>query len=182
MSRNSNQDFLQNCNFHASAAGPAGTPDAETDFLHPEKSADGTEAGFSQITMPEVSTDAAEYREGHRTWTQKFPGIPTVSDSTFNQGVTLFGTGFYGWVVQRLFEGLGEFRSDLTIWQFPRQLRTASGFLDLSKKDKAKKTLLFNCFPLRVKPSGDLDATGTDVSLSEMDVSVEYLHLEVPKA
>jgi len=32
---------------------------------------------------------------------------------------------------------------------------------------------LFDCFPIRFKPSSDLDGTGSEVSVKELDIAVE---------
>jgi hypothetical protein len=39
---------------------------------------------------------------------------------------------------------------------------------------KANHYKMFNSFCMRVKPAGDLDASASDISIQEMDVSYEY--------
>jgi hypothetical protein len=125
MPRGINSDFLQGYNFWAEAIGADGADFlAETDA----PGASGAHAGFNNITIPEISADAVEYREGHRTWTSKQPGIPTVGTVSMQRGATLSTTAFYTWGMS-VVEGR-EFRSDLTIYEFPRSAQGEEGIDD----------------------------------------------------
>lgn len=127
-------------------------------------------AGFNNITVPEISEEAAEYREGTFTWTQKYPGVPTVSDATFQQGVSSVAAGgngrpFYNWILAAI--NGGEYRSTVTIYHRHR----TQGDVD------SREIILLEAFPIRVKPDGDFDATSSEVSIREMDVSCEEVQV-----
>jgi phage tail-like protein len=131
-----------------------------------------TNAGFNNITIPEISEEAAEYREGSFTWTQKYPGVPTVSDATFQQGVSSVGAGgngrpFMNWIMAAI--NGGEYRSTVTIYHLHR----TQGDVD------SREIVLEEAFPMRVKPDGDLDATSSEVSIREMDVACESVQVNV---
>lgn len=128
------------------------------------------EAGFQSVTLPELTVEAVEYREGIHTYTRKFPGVPTVSDMTFMRGVTKKDSSFYDWV-RAAAEG-GEYRTNLTVFHWHRDGKQAID--KVADLDKARKYNCFECLPTRVKPGADLDATGSDVSLAEVDVALEY--------
>jgi len=126
-------------------------------------------AGFNNITVPEVSQEAAEYREGNRVWTVKQPGPPTVGNATFQQGVSNAngnGRPFYNWLLAAA--GGWEFRSDIEIVHQHR----ARGDID------SRVITLGNAWPSRVKVDGDFDATSAEISLREMDVECEWVQVD----
>ncbi len=132
----------------------------------------GGEAGFQSVTVPEISMEAVEYREGTYTYTRKYPGIPTVSDVTLMRGVTKTDTAFWRWALASI-EGQ-EYRSDLTIYHFHRDAKQHLGIGDLTK---ARQYVCRECLPIRVKPASDLEAMASEVSLAEMDIAIEYFEV-----
>lgn len=175
MARAQASDPLHNFRFHARAGAIDGV--ASVDALQPGGTpspgvGDTSEAGFSAITTPEYTVEAAEYREGIKTYTEKYPGVPTVNDSTFSRGVSRGDTQFLSWVLAAI-EGR-EYRTDITVFHATRSGRTsphdpAASFANAD----VKRYFLFEAFPIRVKIAGDLDASSSDVGIAEMDVSVE---------
>lgn len=140
-------------------------------------------AGFSAVTTPEATMDAVEYREGHLIYTRKQPGLPTMSEITMSRGVVKIDTTFYDWMAKTI-EGTGQYRTDLIIDHFHRDAlpgRTGSNnpnSLDI-KKDAVpvRKYHVMEAFPIRCKVAGDLDATASDISISEMDVAYENFYM-----
>ncbi len=177
MPRAMTSDFLQGYNFWAQAIG-AGDTDylAETDI----PAASGAVAGFQNITLPDVSTDAVEYREGHRTYTIKQPGIPTVGTCSMQRGTTLRTSAFWDWANRAL---LGdEYRADLVVYEFPMSARNEDG-IDVSQSlELAKVTTCFNSFPTRCKPGGDKDSTSGEISMAELECAVERVEVKKPAA
>ena len=57
-------------------------------------------AGFTTVTMPNVSAEESPYREGTMRWTQKYPGVPTVGDVTMNKGIFKRDSDFFDWVLK----------------------------------------------------------------------------------
>ena len=136
-------------------------------------SGDDGEAGFQSVTLPEISTEAVEYREGTYTYTRKYPGVPTVSDVTLMRGVTKKDTSFFDWIMASV-KG-GEYRTDMTIYHWHRDGKTHGVLADLNS---ARKYNCYECLPTRVKPAADLDATSSEVSMAEIDVALEYFEIE----
>lgn len=131
-------------------------------------------AGFSNVTTPELSVDEATYREGQRKWTMKFPGFPTVSNTTLQRGVAKTDRGFWDWLYKGVL-GKGQYRTNLTINQYD-QIATGEDETDAA----ARQLSMINAYPTRVKPTGDLDANSSDVSIHEIEVSLEELDIVVP--
>ncbi|MBW2169347.1 MAG: phage tail protein [Deltaproteobacteria bacterium] len=191
-------DPLHAFRFHAKmiAGEPVnGIPGANpNDVLQPSSAGEGfiagqgAEAGFQSITSPELTQEPAEYREGIRTYTQKFPGVPSVNDITMIRGCARFDTSFISWILAAA-EG-DEYRGDLTIYHIQRPKRElaignqganmAATEIEVTDKD-TKRYILRDAFPTRVKIAGDLDSSTSDVSLSEIDVAYERFDIELPK-
>lgn len=163
MARAESEDHLQNFRFHVRT---------ELGFAEFSDSDQG-EAGFQSVTTPEVSVDPAEYKEGHYTYTRKFPGIPQVSDISMMRGVTKKDTSFFDWINAAI-RG-GEYRTNLTIYHWHRDGKVYGQVGDLNS---ARKIECYEAFPMRVKISGDLESQSTEVSLAEVDVSMEYFEVE----
>jgi len=165
------EDLMQSFRFHVTADNGADTnPDplaftsfGGTTFGH-------AQAGFQSVTIPEITTEPVEYREGIFVWTQKYPGPPTVSDCTLMRGVSRLDTTFYDWVMGAV---NGEaYRSDVTIWHYQRAEMDNAAVADANS---GRNYQCKNAFGTRVKPAGDMDATSGEVSLQEVDFALEEL-------
>lgn len=175
MARAQASDPLHNFRFHARAGGVDGL--AAIDALQPggvpsPGVGDTAEAGFTAITTPEFTLEAAEYREGIKTYTEKYPGIPTVNDVTFSRGVARNDTAFLSWMLASI-EGR-EYRTDITIFHATRSGRgyphdPATNF----PNTETRRYICENAFPIRCKIAGDLDASTADVGIAEMDCAIE---------
>lgn len=167
------QDYFQNKKFLARVVGTAAG--ATTFELAPP------EAGFNSVTTPEISVDAVEYKEGIWKYTQKFLGNPTFSDITFSRGIVLGDTRFYDWI-QAAISGGQSYMQDIAIDHYHVAqkewgLENATNF-----GVGARRYIIYNAKPIRVKIAADLDATAGDISLQEMDVSYDYFELEAKSA
>lgn len=180
MTRPLADDFMQVFKFHAEAVVEGSTEDRFT-------VAGQTQAGFSNITTPELTVEAAEYSEGQRIYGMKQPGKPTVSDCTFSRGQTKRLSPFWAWTRQ-VAEGSGNYRAEVLIHQYHRQEALTRPFpvTQFTENlvripENAVPTItihLYEAFPTRAKIVGDLDATGSDISISEMDVVLEHFEIE----
>tara|TARA_Y100000310_G_scaffold328163_1_gene395804 strand:- start:12153 stop:12719 length:567 start_codon:yes stop_codon:yes gene_type:complete len=177
MSRQQANDHLQSFRFHA---GIIGVPEEsaltneqwEQQRLSPTR---GTaQAGFQSISSPELSVDPVEYREGIDTYTKKYPGPPTVTDCSLQQGVVLGDSAFMEWVLAAV-DGR-EYRADIAVWFYHRSVQLGEGASPVAPTEEGQGMVLsmFNAFPTRVKPLGDLDSTSGEVSLSELDLVLEH--------
>lgn len=157
MVRAAQDDFMQSFRFHV----------VENEFL-------GNVAGFNNVTLPELSVDPTELREGNRIYTIKQPGIPTVSDLTLSSGVAKTGTDFWD-MIQAYLSG-EEYRVDVRIKIYHHTDILGQEFT--FNGESSKVLFCANAFPTRVKPLGDLDATSGEIMLREMDLALEYFLIE----
>jgi phage tail-like protein len=173
MARPMNSDYMQGFRYHAVAIPQTGTVDPLQPIVNADSAVHGLQAGFQSITVPELSVEASEYREGIFTWTEKYPGVPTVSDITLMRGVVLNDTAFYDMCMKSV-KGL-QYRYEVQIWQYVR------GEMTDEKANKGapsmRKIICNNCFATRAKPSGDLDSTAGDVSMAEVDICMESFEI-----
>lgn len=172
-------DLMQGFRFHVT--GVSNTPDKK-DLLQPgfirgaaggEPFEGGAQAGFQSVTLPELSVEPVEYREGTFTWTQKYPGPPTVSDCTLMRGIAKKDTAFFDWV-----EGAvngKEYRMDITIWHYQRAEMGSAKKSDTSSE--MRRVECKNCVPTRAKPAADFDSMSGEVSMAEVDFALESFTL-----
>lgn len=152
MARAQSTDFLQNFRYAVTASDPT--------LLQPE-------GGFNSVTIPDISIEIAEYREGTDPgFPKKFPGLASFTDITLTRGVVRGDTKFFDWVNARVIGGQ-EYRTDIAIFHFHRD----------DQVTQAKTYQLKEAFPIRVKVAGDLDAASSDVSISELDIAFESMEL-----
>lgn len=175
MARAKAQDFLHNFRFQVSITGADDTPG-----LPMGSSADESpSAGFSAVSIPEISQDAVEYREGHYVYARKHAGLPTVSNVTLSRGVALQNGRCWTWI-QNVVEGNFEYRADMNIFHYHRDAKPATTSSDVGGvetfPDTTRAGIVYSCknvFPIRYKPSSDLDGTSSEISIQELEVAVE---------
>lgn len=175
MARAADTDYFHSFRFWAAAARAGGGNPLQAG-----------EAGFSAVTIPEYTLEGVEYREGHYTFTRKFPGLITTADLTFSRGVVRGDTAFLAWLLQAGV-GPGEYRADVTIWHFHRMANppgpdlTSLGTMIPTGQQAVgpgRKYTVREAIPIRVKPAGDLESTSADVSIAEADVAYEFFNVE----
>lgn len=171
--RSAVDDLMQGFRFHVTARTAAGVDPLQPIPGRTGEFEGGGQAGFQSATLPELTLEATEYREGTFTWTQKYPGVPTVSDCTLMRGVAKSDTAFYDWVMGSI--NGAEYRSDVTIWHYHRtEMANAA---QSKTEDTMRRFLCKNCIPMRVKPGADFDSMSGEVSLSEVDFAMESFEL-----
>jgi len=167
MPRAAVDDLMQGFRFHVIARKSDGTN--PVDFSRPGEFDGKGHAGFQSVTIPELSVEPVEYREGTFQWTQKYPGPPTVSDCTLMRGVAKQDTTFYDWVRDSV-DG-DEYRCDVTIYHYQRtEMGSAT---QAEESDSFRRIECANCVPTRAKPAGDFDSMSGEVSLAEVDFAME---------
>lgn len=194
MARAASADFLQNFRFHATTtqlSDPELTNPLERIGQGDDNAGTGPkgEAGFQTVSIPELSTEEAEYNEGIRLYPMKQPGKPEVGSVSLERGSVLKGTSMFEWVLNAI-QGRS-YRVDLTILAFPNveapmqpnESSRGSGGQgsDPYDPDNAKKIICYDAFPTQVKPQADMDASSSDISLVEMEIAVERLGVQVPE-
>lgn len=156
-------DFYQNFRYHVRVVDGSPVGD-DTKVL-------AAQSGFNSVSIPELTMDAVEYREGTSVYTKKFSGIPTVSEVTLMRGVTKTDTDFWDWA-KRAAEG-GEYRADVAIHHFNRT-DVSGQSIDVGKSS-SRTYMCYECVPIRVKVTADMDATSGDVSIAEFGLAVERM-------
>jgi len=178
MVRPAANDLLQSFRFHVTAAE---IPTVGDPLQYTERGTgfeQGGQAGFQSVTLPDVTLEATEYREGTMKWTQKYPGPPTVSDVTLMRGVAKRDTAFHDWVMAA--NNGTEYRTDVTIWHYQR---TEYDNATLSETDDSyRRVECKECFGMRSKPGADFDSMSGEVSLMECDFACESFEVEYEAA
>ncbi len=178
MARAQSTDFLHSMKFHVDVVSAGG----ENLLAVPGN----PQAGFSNVTVPEVSVEAVEYKEGLDIYTRKYPGNPTVNEVTLSKGTAVSDSAFWHWL-RTVVEGSGEYRADVDIQHFHRQdaltrLPTSLGSeenLTVINTDTPGRIYhLKEAFPMRHKIAGDLDATASEISIMELDLAIEHVEVE----
>jgi len=186
MARALAQDFLHSMRFHVLVAAVDGNSDVDlvTGNGRPD-------AGFSAVTTPEATIEAVEYKEGQMVYTRKYPGNPSMSDITLSRGVARGDGTFWRWL-RLVIEGAdagpaNEYRADLAIRHFHRDaslVRSAPASGGQANKTNLNTDLpgrtyhVRECFPIRHKVAGDLDATASEISIMELDLAYEHFEVE----
>lgn len=167
-------DYLHNFRFHVIVNSLGGQN------LNSVPTAGRVSAGFNSVSAPEASQAAVEYREGHYIYTRKYTGLPSVNNLTMARGVALKDGTFYQWI-KDVIEGNNEYRADIRILHFHRDSKPATssspGNPNTEMEVPANGYIEYLCreaFPTRNKVTSDLNATGAEVSIQEIEVVYEY--------
>lgn len=166
-------DLMQGFRYHVTSVNTVGVDPLA--FIRPGEFEGAGQAGFNNVTVPEISQEASEYREGTSRWTQKYPGPATVSECTLQRGIAKRDLAFYDWIMGCI-NGT-EYRADVTIWHYHRMEMGMAAQSEIS--DIVRHIVLHNAFPIRVKPGGDMDATAGEVSLAEVDIALESFEVKL---
>lgn len=175
MARPQSTDFLASMRFHVGVI-PSGDQslDLRTGGNKPQ-------AGFSNVSTPSITVEAAEYKEGQMVYTRKYPGNPSVDAVTMSRGVARGDSSFWDWV-RVVVEGSGDYRATVEIKHYHRDTAltkpvggTGDGVnktdIDLAKP--ARTYILHEAFPTTHKVAGDLDGTSSEISIMELEVTYE---------
>lgn len=179
MARAQETDFLSSMRFHVDVV-PVGNGQ------HTLRTGGNTpQAGFTNVSTPELTVDPAEYKEGQMVYTRKFPGNPSVSDITMSRGVARADSSFWDWA-RVVVEGSGDYRATVSIKHYHRDTSLTRGVADRSLENKTDLDLnsparvykLYEAFPVRHKVAADLDGTASEISIMELDVTYESFEIE----
>ena len=168
-------DMLQGFRYHVTANIPG-----QSDPLQTVPNSDRADyatkgaAGFQSVTIPEISVEASEYREGIFKYTQKYPGPPTITEVTLMRGVTKRDTAFFDLVMASI-DGK-EYRADVTIYHYARDEMGLANAVETPSS--VRRIICREAFAIRAKPEGDLDSMAGDVSLAEVDLAIESFELK----
>lgn len=175
MARSYTADYFHSMRFHVSAQTAAGTNPLKYGTV---------EAGFTNVTTPDITVAPVEYREGHYLYTRKYPGIPSMGEMQMSRGVARKDTSFWLWLKSAI-HGSDEYRATLTIQHFHKADYTTlsvsdgtiSALTDPSKTVASRKYVVYEAIPTHHKVAADLDANAGEVSIMNMDVAYEYFNI-----
>lgn len=170
--RTANTDMISTMRFHVNAQMVGTSPTDPLQVTDATALGDRAMAGFTTCTVPEVSTEPVEYKEGLFTFPRKYPGAPTIGDVSLARGVARRDNTFWSWM-QLVVRGGGEYRADVvTIKHYGREAMRG-GAVDPRTAVPSREYYAKNCFPTRHKIAGDFDATSSEISVMELDLAVE---------
>ena len=129
-------------------------------------------AGFTAVTMPDLTVEEAPYREGTFIWTQKYPGVPTVGDVQLSKGIFKRDSDFFNWVL-KVVNGGQEYRTELVLQEF--HITDEFGI----NGTPSRVTRLRECWGKQAKPTSDKDATSSNISIQTLTISVEEFEIEL---
>jgi len=129
-------------------------------------------AGFTNVTMPDVTVEMAPYREGVMKWTQKYPGPQGVGQVTMTKGVFRRESDLYKWIM-KVIDGGQDYRSDVILQEY--HISDEFGI----QGTPSRVTRLRECWPVACKPTSDKDATSAAVSLQTLTLEVEEFENEL---
>lgn len=190
MPRAAKTDFYQNMRFFCQVSDPA-IVNSDMDINSTGDKNGAT--GFQSVTVPEASIESVVYKEGGMLYPRKYPGLPSYADATLTRGVSRTASPFYRWF-KRTVEGSAEagwsYRATLDIFHFhlvdifrsntDPLLQSPVDTINLDNTGAARMIRLYEAFPSRWKATSDLEASDSAVSITEMDVSFEYMHIKEP--
>jgi len=127
------------------------------------------QGSFSNVTLPEVTLNVAEYKEGNQRYKRKFPGSPEFGDIDLQKGVFKKDSAIGDWILKAI--NGEEYRADLEILEYHHS--DTENLEDFLTAKPSRRIRIFNAFPNRWKPGGDTDAQSDEVSLQEMTISCE---------
>lgn len=163
MARKTAYDYLQNFRFRViEVDGGAGA------FPFPT-------AGFNNVTLPNITIEAAEHRTGISPLPKKQGGIMAVEDITMTRGIALGDTQFFDWIQK--YRNKQPYRTDLMICVYNQEINGENPDDQPSRVLKLKE-----CIPTSVKAMGDLDASASDINIGEITCACEDYDLDAPAA
>lgn len=151
-------------NFRFQLVDPSGA------FIRPE-------AGFTTASMPEVTVAEQEYREGTDIYTRKYPGYPEVGQVTLNRGIFRRTSDFFEWIEKVIFGGV-DYVADVLLYEFHIADAPGDPFNNRLLRAPSRITRIKEAWATTVKPTSDKDASGADISLEELTLSVQEIQPE----
>lgn len=128
--------------------------------------------GFQKCTGISATTDVVEYREGGQNATvQKSPGLTKFGNITLERG-QIFAAGFgdkdvLSWYLQ-------VFNVSAKTAASPKAFRRIVDVVQFDKEATERyRWRLVQCWPMEVKPLGDLDAMASTNSIEQMILAHE---------
>lgn len=161
-------------------------------------------AGFKSITAPEVSLETEEFAEGNYWFKRHLISGGSIGNITLMRGATFYDAEFWTWMSASIRGQVGGLlppfgpgmegkRRNLLLIQYTgysvRGIADAGSAIDSAASAAAgflpnvtgalalpaRAWLLLGCLPVRYKASTDFDASSGEVSVMELELSIDRL-------
>jgi len=138
----------------------------------------GITAGFSSITMPEITVELDTINEFNSTTPHHEYSNSTYSNMTLSRGSRIYDSSFYNWI-KSFIDGSDIVRRNLLLIHYTGVLIEKPSVMSFPIPETvdgtylpAKFWLLSGCVPTRYKAGSDFDAKTGEVSISELDIAM----------
>ena len=140
-------------------------------------------SGFQNAVTPTLTQDEGEYKTGLMKFAMKFgTGNSTLDNLTMEQ-LVVSTQPYFAKLMMRALEG-GATRMDLIVAHFDIGLFRGDASMRRPSEALEKYAMIYlyeGCIPTSVKVDGDLDATGGDVAVGELEFAVSDLKIYYPR-
>ena len=144
--------------------------------------------GFSSCSSPEITIETKIIQPGNWEFKRKVVKTADVSPISLTRGTKFFDSDFYNWISNAI-RGKQPIRRDIVLihflpWSVQRQLAAETGAIgigpelgttSLAERTPGRAWLLHGCLPTRYKAGSDFDASASNVSIAELEISPEPL-------
>lgn len=171
-------DYLSNYRFHV------------IDFTFGSPSVLNISYGFARASIPEVTVEMKEVKEGTLEQKHYIPMAATIGPITLERGVAMFNSDFNDWT-RSVIKGVPNQRRNLLLVQFTEAGFLASGsdtgnsglglvnqffsINDLFSRVPGKVWVLHSCMPTTYKAGSDLDALGNEISIASLTIQPQFV-------
>lgn len=166
MARSQDTDPLQNFNYYMLDVPAPAIPPIAFPFKTGQNASEQKLLSFKSITIPEVTLETKEIREGNWPFKHVIPlGFVSTGECTIQSAITPLSLDFYLWFHQAVY-GIGAPRRNFTVVH-TRQ----------DKLEPRRIIVLEGCIPIGWKPSSTFDASSSEVSIEELTMSVHRVEV-----
>lgn len=117
-----------------------------------------SQASFSEVTIPEMSSDPIEYRDGNQSPSVlKIPGLPKYSNLVLKWGLT-DTNDLYDWFKAAVLEN-----------KYKDERKTISVVLEDEQGNDVTKWTFSKCWPTKYTPS-DVKATDNAIAIETLEI------------
>lgn len=144
--------------------------------------------GFSSCSSPEIIVEPKIVQPGNWEYKRKIVKTADITPISMARGTRFFDSDFYNWITNAI-RGRQPVRRDIVLVHFmgfsvQRQVAALAGAVgigpeigitSLAERTPGRAWLLHGCLPTRYKAGSDFDATASDVSIAELEISPEHV-------
>ena len=169
MARSFASDFLQSQNFFLIEVPALGIP--AFPLKAGESFADKNMVSFQSIDLPTMTLQTKKYQEGNQPFQHNIIMNQVVTGEVkIKQAVSSLNVDFYQWFLQAV---SGDRTLGLAV---PRRHFVVVH----TKNDKLvprRSVILWDCIPIGIKPSSELDASKSEVCIEELTMACSYFEV-----